>query len=252
MKKHLKYVMIMLLGIMLSKATFAQQLVLSGKITYERKENMHKQFDDDGEDNSWAEQMRNNTPKYRIDQFQLVFNTKKSLYNIIVEDENPAFQWWKYACNNTVGSNRESNKMYAYKTVYENNYNITDSLPVFKWKIHDEYREIANHNCRKASTIIFDSLYIIAFFTDEIPVSWGPESFQGLPGMILGLVVPRLNITSFATKVESYSVLEQELTMPPPIKKAKIVTRKSFMDDLINSTKDWGEYASKVYWKCIL
>jgi GLPGLI family protein len=34
-------------------------------------------------------------------------------------------------------------------------------LPVFKWKIHDEYREIANHNCRKASTIIFDSLYII-------------------------------------------------------------------------------------------
>ena len=84
MEKHLKYVTIMLLGMMLSKANFAQQLVLSGKITYERKENMHKQFEEN--DNSWSEQMRNNTPKYRIDQFQLVFNSKKSLYKISVEN----------------------------------------------------------------------------------------------------------------------------------------------------------------------
>jgi len=47
-----------------------------------------------------------------------------------------------------------------------------------------------------------DSTYVIAFYANEIPVDGGPESINGLPGLILGLVVPSQHVSYFATKVE--------------------------------------------------
>ena len=34
-----------------------------------------------------------------------------------------------------------------------------------------------------------DTVYVVAFYTEDIPVSGGPEMFGGLPGMILELTV---------------------------------------------------------------
>ena len=48
----------------------------------------------------------------------------------------------------------------------------------------------------------FISTYVIAFYANEIPIDGGPESINGLPGMILGLVVPSQHLSYFATKVE--------------------------------------------------
>ncbi|MCI0922379.1 GLPGLI family protein [Sphingobacterium rhinopitheci] len=120
---------------------------------------------------------------------------------------------------------------------------ITDSLLSIKWKITDEYRNIAGYNCRRANGIALDSVYVVAFYTDEIPVSGGPASFRGLPGMILGVAVPELHFNMFATQVDLTPVpyVDPNLTK----KKIKPMTRKGIYDQL-NSTLG-GMLGDKVF-----
>jgi GLPGLI family protein len=227
----------------------AQELALSGHITFERTENMHKQLSDGS---SWSEEMKKRVPKYRVDQFQLSFNTRGSLYKVIREDESTFASWWRVAYKNTVKTDLVRQQFEESKNVYERDYRISDSLPACQWKLMGEYREVAGYNCRKATTIIMDSVYIIAFYTDEIPVSGGPELFSGLPGMILGVVVPRLNLTYFATKVDKIPPGETELVLPPMQKKEKTVDIRSFSEEIRKAVKDWGNDANKIYWKAML
>ena len=233
-----------------SSFTEAQQLILQGKIHYERKENLHKLFT---EENEWTNEFKKQLPKYRIDIFELSFNTKRSLYKMEQEFEGNSniLDWFNVAKSNIVSQNIENQKVQAQKVVYENTYQINDSLPKITWKLHNEYRTIAGFSCRKASTIILDSVYIIAFFTDEIPVSGGPESMNGLPGMILGLVVPRLNTTWFATRVDHVSVSDESLVFYPKAKK-KINTIKTFLDELKLATKNWGKESGDILWRSVL
>lgn len=82
---------------------------------------------------------------------------------------------------------------------------------------------------------ISDSVYVFAFYTDEILISGGPCSVNGLPGMILGLTVPRLYTSWIATKV----------TLANPVNDIKPITAKKFMTmnamkSLVKErTKDW-------------
>jgi GLPGLI family protein len=242
MKQKLSIILFFTLSF--SSPTIAQQLILSGEILFERRENMHKQF---SEENSWSEARKKTTPKYKVDVFQLQFNTKQSIYKMHLEDESPAFTWHKMANSNSVLQHLSMQTYEAEKIIYEKSYHLKDSLPKYQWKLENEFRNIAGHNCRKASTIILDSIYIIAFYTDEIPVGGGPESFNGLPGMILGLVVPRINTTYFATKVSSQLIAENLFVLPKT--KSKIITFKDFKAEIGKALKDWGEYASEVIWR---
>lgn len=61
-----------------------------------------------------------------------------------------------------------------------------------EWEILDEYKTILGFTCQKAISRVgdeFDFTYVEeAWFTTDIPVSTGPHSFHGLPGLILELV----------------------------------------------------------------
>ncbi len=229
----------------------AQHLVLQGSVTYERKENLHKMFDGD-EDNSWAEAMKKTLPKHRIDFFTLTFNTQRSVYQLTQEHEGMgATNFWRVAYRNTVQVDFDQKTIADEKNVYERDYLITDSLPQVTWKLTGEYREIAGYNCRKASTIIMDSVYVIAFYTDAIPVSGGPELFNGLPGMIMGVVVPRMNITFFATKVET-QLPDPKVFAVKPGKKSKVVKFAQYKEELLKDIKNWGKDNMKIFWKAML
>jgi GLPGLI family protein len=76
-------------------------------------------------------------------------------------------------------------------------------------------------------------------------VQGGPESVHGLPGMILGMGVPRLHATWFATKVEVNGVNTASVK-PPAVKKAKQVTRLQMMTQLDAVLKNWGKYGSSM------
>lgn len=228
---------------------YAQKIITSGVLTYERKENMFKLLES-MEDDSWSEILRQNLPKYRTDIFELKFTINETFYNVTLEDENPMANWWRAASTNKVKADFKSSRMQSEKTIYERIYMIDDTLPQMKWKIYDEYRDISGYSCRKASTIIHDSIYAIAFYCEDIPVSGGPESFNGLPGMILGLVIPRLNTTWFVTNVRAQTFQPNDLDLKSG--KLKSVKISEYLNELKMDVKDWGKYGPRLIWRALI
>ena len=113
---------------------------------------------------------------------------------------------------------------------------IQDSIMPVKWKITNEYREIAGYSCRRANGVVLDSVYVVAFYTDQIPTSAGPGTVHGLPGMILGLVVPEQHYNIYATKVDfSPPTIRAELGK----KKDKPMTRKEAQERMKSLMGTW-------------
>ena len=203
-------------------------------------------MEDNDEDNEWFEKIKSQVPKFNSSFFNLYFNTAQAKYKPGKETENPMKMFGGTpASENEVFTDFTTHKVVAAKNVYEKKFLVEDSIRVLQWKITDEIRTIANYKCRKAVSKICDSVYVVAFYTEDIMVSGGPEMFSGLPGMILELAVPRLYTTWVATKVEVAAPPASELTAPA---KGKKVTQKELYDNLKEGLKDWGKYASRNIW----
>ncbi|RYG04949.1 MAG: GLPGLI family protein [Chitinophagaceae bacterium] len=240
----MKKIIVLLAFITIVSSSFAQHFIASGKIEFERKVNLHKLYDYEGE---WGDYIRKNAPQFVTNYFNYVFRGNQSLYKPgrEVEDEKQK-EWGQFPGNeNTVYSDYKSEQFLSSKQVFEALYLIGDSVPKMNWKITPDTRKIAGFNCRRAETIIMDSVYVVAFYTDEIMISGGPESFNGLPGMILGIAIPRMHVTLFATKLELAEVTDAELKAPVKGRKTNVPDLKV---KLQASMKNWGKEANRNLW----
>lgn len=228
------------------------QYTMQGKIEYERKTNIYKKIDAMDEDRKqWAEKFRSQVPKFNIAYFNLYFNTSNSMYKPGRETENPVKAWFAQspASENIVYTDFNTQKVTAQKLVYEEKFLVQDTMRKLKWKIYDEIRTIANYKCRKAVSKICDSVYVVAFYTEDIPASGGPEMFSGLPGMILELAIPRLFTTWVATTIDINLPKDADFTPPS---KGKKTTQGKMHESLSADLKQWGKYAAQNLWWCAL
>lgn len=247
----MKYLCIVILASVWSLTLSAQQLFISkGKVEFEKKENIFKTLDmlqeeeSDG-DNSWIEAIRKNTPQFSVTYFDLLFDENKSLYKPGRENDNQKanMQWLQSpASENIIFTNLRNGNHISQKNIYGSYFLIQDSARKVEWRITNETRDIAGFTCRKAVGKMLDSIYVVAFYTDQILPSAGPESFQGLPGMILGVAIPRLNTTWFATKLELVPVTDASLPIPT---KGKKQTETDFTKTLQILMKDWGKWGKR-------
>lgn len=191
------------------------------------------------------EQFRKTQPQFKKLTSTLTFGDNKTLFTP-KPDDSPANMWGAVMVtqNNTVASDLNSLTSVIQKVVYEETFLLKDSIRNIKWKITDETREIAGFMCRRANALVMDSVYVVAFYTEEIAVSGGPETFSGLPGMILGLALPHENVNWFATKVTDMAIAPAKLAAPT---KGKVVSNKQLRATLGEAMKDWGEYANEQY-----
>lgn len=231
--------------------TFSQvKFISSGHIEYEKRMNQYSFYDKEDEESIWIQEQKKVIPKMVTDVYSLDFTENKTVYKLAKENTDNKYVWGRKPSENDLNIHDLKNSTVSIqRDVFEQTYLLKDSMKNYQWKITNETRTIAGFECRKAVTIICDSVYIVAFYTDEIAVSSGPESFGGLPGMILGLAVPRLQVTWFATKVE---LKEPSEAMLNPKQKGKAVTWEVFSKDLNKAMKDWGKYGSKVTWTFML
>jgi GLPGLI family protein len=188
------------------------------------------------------EAYKKNHPQIQVVKSTLIFGDNKTLFTPAPPPETPNnyFDMPMAQQNNTIYTDVPTSSRVSQKTVFEEKFLVKDSTSKIKWKITDETREIAGYTCRRANAIVLDSIYVVAFYTDQIAVVGGPESFTGLPGMILQLAIPHENVSWLATKVTEASVTPPSLVPP---KKGKAVTGKEFHDQLKSFTKNWGTYA---------
>lgn len=227
-----------------------QQFIQSGKITYERKLGqftLMESIEQDGENMFW-EEMKKVLPRIVTDYYVLDFNAQSSLYKLEKENtDNKYFMPSLKPIDDAYTVQDFSSQMLTMKTaVFESKYLVKDSLPKYQWKITGEVRQIAGFDCKKAITKIADSVVVVAFYTDEILVKGGPESFNGLPGMIMGIAVPRLSLTLFATKIELNNA-GTPLNIPIE-KKPNYVRRKEVVSEVATGTKQWGKQSNVLQW----
>lgn len=242
--KKLQLICIFLISTFCANAQFTQY----GKIEYERKINIKRQLNDlDDEQKQWIEKFKAQIPDFNTSYFDLYFNTSKSLYKPGKEVEGGTKLWFAQspANDNVVMTDFGTEKVKANKTVFEQKFLVEDSMRKIEWKISDEIRTISNYKCRKAVGKIFDSVYVVAFYTEDIMVSGGPEMFSGLPGMILQLAIPRMHTTWVAQKIEMVKPKDTDFTTSD---KGKKTTQKELYETLKTSFKDWGKYADKNLW----
>jgi len=234
-----------------ARAQYAR-FVERGVVEYEKRVNMYAKIQSRmGANSSFAEQIfeqyKKSNPQFKSFKYNLAFDRTKTRFWPQESDGTPVGFLGddpSIDMGNIILTDLAAEQSISQKRIYEQTYLITDSTRRIQWRFTNETREIAGYLCRRANALVLDSIYVVAFYTDQIPVSGGPESFSGLPGMILGVALPYENTTYFATKVEDRPVSAKEMEAP---RKGKAVNYSELITELKASLKNWGEYAQSIF-----
>lgn len=233
----------------------AQQFVEKAVVEYEVKTNVRKTLGN----SSWAEMLKDNMSQFKTGYFNFTFANNRSVYKFDHWETNSKIpQFLRKSDEENVWYTDFNKGTYnMQKNVYGSNFNVEDSLRNISWKLSGETRVIAGYTCRKATGIIMDSVYVFAFYTDEITIPGGPCSIAGLPGLILGLTIPRMYTSFIATKVNVTNVPESAIK---PIVAKKYFSDKEMRSKLTERIKEWSndedeesrQWQEQLYWSSSL
>ncbi|PKG43109.1 GLPGLI family protein [Psychroflexus sp. MES1-P1E] len=114
------------------------------------------------------------------------------------------------------------------------------------WKSNNESKMIGEFKCYKATTT--ETLYsrqgyyynrdIVAWFTPEIPVKFGPEHYTGLPGLVLE--VERKEFTITATKI-NLNIDKDKLKIKRVGEDEKVISQKEMNERIAEMMKDYNK-----------
>lgn len=233
--QQLKNILPLFISILLIKNPVQAQFIQAGQIEFEVKTNLRKTMGN----SSWAEAMKDKLPKFKVSFYRFDFNNQESVYKFDRwENKESISEMFRQSDERSVWyTNHSMKQVDMRKDVFGTSFQVVDSLPVIEWKLTNENRVIAGYNCRKAVGRIMDSVYVFAFYTDEILIPGGPCSIHGLPGMVLGMTIPRLYASWMATKVTPMTNVV--LSVPEPAKKS--FDRKSANTTIVEKTKGWRD-----------
>lgn len=242
-----------------SISTKATAQMKEGKISYERKINMHRNLPDP--------QMKSMIPEYRTDKFELIFNESVSLFRSVVDEEAPdpfanagggggggmRFNFRMPTANTFTDIAKQM--QYEERAFFEKEFLIVDSIKQYKWKLSEETKTIAKQLCKKATTMISapqmrmrisiggsanntdttantprapKETELVVWYAENIPVSFGPDSYNGLPGVIME--IDQDNGANVTTAVEvSTKYPKKELVAPT---KGEKMNRAQFQENM--------------------
>lgn len=142
------------------------------------------------------------------------------------------------------------NEFIQQTTKLKEPYRIT--LETLDWTIMSEQRVINNYLCvkaiRKKEDLNGDGLAekgeIIAWFTPEIPVPYGPSKYGGLPGLIVqceyGNTIIKLNKVHW--NEEELKILEPNLGDEITLESFKEIALKKYPDFSSSTPIDWQKW----------
>ncbi len=213
----------------------AQQFITKAVIEYEVTANIKKTMGN----GMFEDMLKDQMPQFKTGYYDFTFANDKSIYKFDhwSDGSKKVPKWYRESDEENIWfCDYNTGKLNMQKNVDGSNINIEDSIRKLQWKITNDTRVIAGFNCRKAVAIMFDSVYVFAFYSDEIMISGGPCSINGLPGMILGVTIPRLYTSWIATKVMLTGVDEKIIK---PVEARKYYDLKFLKTTMIDRTKDW-------------
>ncbi|SFU28728.1 GLPGLI family protein [Pustulibacterium marinum] len=231
-----------LLFIMVSQCSFSQQ----GKATYfQHYKTKFTMSSDQGMSDQQKEAIQKQLAAAMQKEFTLTFNQSESIYKEVPHLNSPQPQ-----LNNGIQIQIASSG--AVDTYYKNIatgtfvnktdmmgkiFSVQDSLPKQDWQLTSETKKIGQYTCYKATHTYTSKITsfgtdtpkeekeeertVIAWYTPEIPVSNGPEEYQGLPGLVLEL--HRGDLTLVCSEI---SLNTETITIEPPTGGKKVSQAK--------------------------
>lgn len=110
------------------------------------------------------------------------------------------------------------------------------------WEVTNKTKEIGNYTCRQAKTT--EKLYsrkgnyyyknVIAWFTPEIPLSFGPKYYKGLPGLILQIEDKEFTLTAIKINLNT----SEDVKIKKPDKNDKVITQQESYNRIRKSEAD--------------
>lgn len=236
----MKKILIALFSFIVTASSAQVRFISAGRIEFEKKVNIHKEIEDD----HWLDNLKDKIPKFRTSLHYLYFSEGKTLYEKGTDVyEKIPFMGDDRSVDDIIFTNLKQGVFSKRQAVFDETFLVSDSIRPIKWQMTNDLRDIAGFECHKALGKILDSVYVIAFYTDQITVSGGPLSYCNLPGMILGIAIPRTNLTIFATRVELSEPKADKIAIPAG--KLKKTDYKGLTQTLQKALSDWGNYGRK-------
>ena len=192
----------------------ANAQVKEGKIIYERTQQLQIQLA--GQDQA----MQSMIPKERKDRFEWIFGNSQSVWKAVEEVDsdggNMSFssggaeiRMIMPGSNDIIFTDFVKQQKVEQRELMTKTFVVADSIRRMNWKLGEESKTILGYTCKKAIAQktqqsfrvtmdngnmerkeVTDTLNIVAWFTDGIGQSGGPESYAGqLPGTILEIEV---------------------------------------------------------------
>lgn len=120
----------------------------------------------------------------------------------------------------------------------EKDYAVVEDLPTIQWTLLSEQKQIGNFLCDKAKTTFRGRTYEV-WYTSEIPITYGPWKFNGLPGLMVEIKdtqgIYSWQLTSFTPNIEIGIELNE---VQKKNSKFEIISFKDFDEKAINKRKN--------------
>lgn len=223
--------------------TLCSQPMTSGKITF--KETIKLNFDIDESNPEMAKMIPSSQSADKV----LFFTSNESLYKnqdkpqdleVKHEENGNDFQLVIKIPETVIYSNKKEDQFLQSQDLMGKEFLISDQLEKYQWKITGEQKKILNYVCQKA--ILSDtSKNLAVWFTNQIPVSAGPNGLSGLPGIILAVEQDNGDRMTIATAVEPLPV-SHTFTKPS---KGKVVKRAEYEKIREEKMKEMGAVNGK-------
>lgn len=228
-----KGILILLLLIVASFDLIAQKEVMtSGEILFERRTNLEKRYEG-MEQNRW---MRGDLKKPMVEEFKLYFTDSTALFKPILPEVPDEREW--ATMKNTSYQNLNNGTLEQEFSFWGTKVYMKDSVKKREWIITGNSREIAGYKCRQAMWEANDSTRIYAWYANELIAPFGPETFYGLPGVMLGLAIEDGGVVYFAKEVNPLSTnIQKEV---PKGKAKDYYTEEALREVITERFTDWG------------
>ncbi len=239
---------------------FANSLLaqdFQGIATYKSHRKFDIKVDDNNQNSAMQKQLQEQLRKQFQKEYRLTFNKYESIYKQNEKLDTPSPSSSGIQIRITGGSD------IMYKNVKENRYTnkteiygklflIKDSLSSKNWELINETKNIGEYTCYKAifkeeitsqtfndkgeMEKVTKEIITTAWYTPQIPVNNGPESFNGLPGLILEINDGKL--TLICSKIILNPKEKIEIKEP---KKGKVVSQERFDEIMDKKTNEMME-----------
>jgi GLPGLI family protein len=216
----------------------SKESIIYGKVVYERILN----FDNNPEKTEFSLFFN---PDFSIFYEERIEPKEETTFKPSSDDEfdlsfDVKFNGSKYIVLTDFRKDSLQSQVSLFRDGKQKTYVVEEKIKNIDWTIIQEFKTISGFRTQKAEGLFRGRKYI-AWFTNEIPIKYGPWKLNGLPGLILNVSDDRNEVMFYAKSIKvpisSNSVSNNEFTFSDDYEKISLSKYLNFKKQQVEEVK---------------